>query len=77
MLQTFYNNFGFAGSIAISFVAFIVFIFWMAGISGIVYEKDEGHKTLKVVLAILLPPYPLIWLFMSMYKESQLMKEND
>ncbi|MEL7834593.1 hypothetical protein [Fodinibius sp. Rm-B-1B1-1] len=77
MLETFYNNFGFLGSITVAFLIFIAFIFWMAGIAGISQMKKSKSKTLKLISSILFPPYPIIWVFVDMYRQSQLMKEKE
>ena len=77
MLQTFYNNFGFLGSISLAFFLFLSFIFWMAGVAGISQLPHSRKKNIKLISSVLFPPYPIIWLFVDMYRQSQLMKEND
>jgi hypothetical protein len=77
MLETFYNNFGFIGSISIAFSIFIGFIFWMAGVAGISQQKPSIGKNVRLVFSVLFPPYPIIWVFVDMYRQSQLMKETD
>lgn len=77
MLQTFYNNFGFVGSISLAFFLFLCFIFWMAGIAGISQLPESTKKTTKLVFSVLFPPYPIVWVFVDMYRQSQFMKEND
>lgn len=77
MLQTFYNNFGFLGSISVAFFIFLSFIFWMAGIAGISQLPESKGKNLKLVGSVLFPPYPIIWIFVDMYRQSQLMKEKN
>lgn len=77
MLETFYNNFGFIGSISIAFGIFIAFIFWMAGVAGLSQLKPSTSKNVKLVFSVLFPPYPIIWVFVDMYRQSQLMKETD
>ena len=42
MLQTFYENFGFFGSICLSFIGFLAVIFMVAGLPMIV--KEETHE---------------------------------
>ncbi|SHF51547.1 hypothetical protein SAMN05443144_109154 [Fodinibius roseus] len=76
MLQTFYNSFGFLGSISISFLIFICFIFWLAGVAGITQLKNDRTKPVKLFFSVLFPPYPIIWIFWDMYTQSQLMKED-
>lgn len=77
MLQTIYDNFGFIGSITISFLIFLCFIFWIAGIAGISQLNQSSKKNTKLFFSVVFPPYPIIWLFVDMYRQSQLMKEND
>ena len=77
MLQTFYNNFGFFGSLFIAFFGFIFFIFWIAGIAGICETEYTKFKTAKIVIAAVFPPYPFFWLLFDMYRQSKHMKETD
>lgn len=77
MLQTFYNSFGFLGSLSVSFIIFIAFIFWMAGVAGISQLKNDAFKQVRVFFAVVFPPYPIFWLFWDMYAESQFMKEKE
>jgi hypothetical protein len=77
MLQTFYNNFGFIGSISVAFFIFLSFVFWMAGIAGISQLPESRHKNLKLFSSVIFPPYPIIWIFVDMYRQSQLMDEKD
>lgn len=77
MLQTFYNNFGFVGSIGVAMLIFLSFIFWMAGVAGISQLPASTKKNVKLTLSIIFPPYPIIWIFIDIYRQSQLMKETD
>ena len=77
MLENFYSNFGFVGSIVIAFLIFLGFVFWIAGIAGISQLKKSKKKNMRLVFSILFPPYPILWLFFDIYNQSQLMKEND
>lgn len=77
MLKTFYDNFGFVGSIGISLFIFLCFTFWMAGVAGISQMPESKHKNVKLILSIFFPPYPIIWVFVDMYRQSQLMKEKE
>lgn len=76
MLQTFYNNFGFVGSLAIAFGGFIFMVFWMSGIAGICNEENGRHKTVKIVISALFPPYPFFWVLHDMYDQRQKMREE-
>jgi hypothetical protein len=77
MLETFYNSFGFIGSITVAFTIFLAFIFWMAGIAGLSQLPESRKKNIKLVCSIFFPPYPIIWVFVDMYRQSQLMKEKE
>jgi hypothetical protein len=77
MLETFYESFGFLGSISLAFFIFLSFIFWMAGIAGISQLPASKSRTYKLACSIVFPPYPIIWIFVDMYRQSQLMKEKD
>lgn len=77
MLQTFYENFGFIGSISLAFFIFLSFIFWMAGIAGLSQLPESKNKNLKLISSVVFPPYPIIWVFVDMYRQSQLMKEKE
>ncbi|MEX0593340.1 MAG: hypothetical protein WD115_01080 [Balneolaceae bacterium] len=70
MLETFYNTFGFVGAFLISFTLFIFAIFWLGGIAGI--SQKRGHATrrrIQLVVSILFPPYPLIWMIWDMIQQ--------
>ncbi len=77
MLQTFYNSFGFLGSIATAMFIFLSFIFWMAGVAGISQLPQSPKKNMKLFASVVFPPYPIIWVFVDMYRQSQLMNETD
>lgn len=76
MLQTFYNNFGFFGSIFISFTGFMFFIFWMSGIAGILEYSKPSNRIYKLILAVLIPPYPIGWLIWDIYHQRKMMQEE-
>lgn len=75
MLETFFNTFGFFGAIMIAFIGFAIFIFWVAGIAGIVYLPESKGKNKKIIFSLLFPPYPLFWMFYDIYREREMMKE--
>lgn len=77
MLETFYNNFGFIGSIVLAFGGFLMFILWIAGISGIAQRPEESYKNLHLALCVLFPPFPIFWLLYDMYTQKKLMEEPD
>ena len=77
MLEAFYESFGFLGSIFVAFLIFVCFIIWMAGIAGISQLPSSKNKYIRLVGSVIFPPYPIIWVFVDMYRQSQLMKEED
>lgn len=80
MLQSFYENFGFFGALALAIFLFIFIIFWIAGIAGIALPYDGGKKkgsNIQIVLAVLLPPYPVIWLLIDIYNQRKQLKKVD
>lgn len=76
MLETFYNNFGFTGSIILAFTGFILFILWVAGIAGITHNAKEPQKNTLLIISIFFPPYPLFWMLYDMICQKRLMEEN-
>lgn len=77
MLQSFYNNFGFFGALALAFFLFVFFIFWMAGIAGLSQPYDGGQKRgekWQIITAILVPVYPVLWLITDIYIQRKSMK---
>lgn len=72
MLETFYNNFGFVGSLVLSLLIFFFFIFWMGGVAGICKEHDEKKSSvIRLALAILIPVYPVLWLLSDMIAQKK------
>jgi len=76
MLETFYTNFGFFGSIVIAFACFLLVILWIAGIAGITQMPDTPKKNIKLGLSVIFPPYPLCWLMVDMYRQTKLMEKE-
>ncbi len=79
MLQTFYDNFGFMGALGISGLMFILFIFWMAGLAGIAFPEDGGRlkqNRVQIIVAVLVPIYPIFWLWAEMYRQHRFLSKN-
>lgn len=79
MLQSFYHNFGFFGALALSLFLFFFFILWMAGMAGITLPYDGGKKrgnNWQIVVAVLIPIYPVAWLIYDMYQQRKFMINN-
>lgn len=80
MLQSFYENFGFFGALALAIAMFLFFILWIAGIAGITLPYDGGRKkghNWQIILAILVPIYPVVWLIVDIYLQRNYMKDED
>jgi integral membrane sensor domain MASE1 len=76
MLETFYKTFGFIPALLISFVLFMLFIFWMAGVAGICRQKKDDQSEMNIILAVFIPVYPIIWLISEMVRERKLLKRT-
>ena len=76
MLEQFYNNFGFAGSLLISLFGFLFLMFWFAGIAGLIEDCDDEVEMWKVMAFMLFPPYPIFWLIMDMYRQYRYMNSD-
>lgn len=75
MLQWFYGQFGFFGSILISLFLFVCFIFWFAGIAGIAGSTQKNAtRNLKIVLSVLIPVFPIGWLIYDMRRQHKIIK---
>ncbi|MEX0723992.1 MAG: hypothetical protein WD053_08945 [Gracilimonas sp.] len=80
MLQSFYENFGFFGALFLAIAMFLFFILWIAGIAGIALPYDGGRKkgnTWQIILAVLIPIYPVLWLILDIYLQRQYMNDEN
>lgn len=70
MLKWSYLHFGFFGTVFLALFVFLMFIMYLAGIAGISILPENDHKkNLMLILSILLPPFPVIWLFIDVYRQ--------
>lgn len=79
MLKSVYELIGFFGSLGLSLFLFIFFIFWIAGIAGITIPVDGGKPKFNkwlVLLAVLIPLFPVIWLITDIVKQHRFMKSD-
>jgi len=76
MLEQFYANFGFVGSLLISLFGFLFLMFWFAGIAGLIEDCGDEVEIWKVFAFMLFPPYPIIWLIMDMYHQYRYMNSD-
>ncbi len=82
MLKTFYENLGFFGALILALGLFVFFILWVAGLAGITLPVDGGKprgSKLQILIAILIPFYPVFWIFYEMYRQRKFInqKNND
>jgi hypothetical protein len=79
MLKTVYDFVGFFGSLGLSLFLFIFFVFWIAGIAGITLPVDGGkpkYDKWQVILAILIPFFPVFWLISDIIKQHRFMHSD-
>lgn len=77
MLQIFYDEFGFFGSILMSLVLFLAFIFWFSGLAGIANLDDNVRKkNIKMIAAVVFPPFPIGWLIIDIYRQHKVIKQS-
>ena len=78
MLQFFYDEFGFFGSILLALFLFISFIFWFSGLAGIAGQKgSNAMKNIKILAAVLFPPFAIGWLIYDMRRQHNIIKGNN
>ncbi len=76
MLETLYNIFGFAGSLIVSLLIFMFFVFWIAGVAGICSgDRPPGRQSLFFALAIFVPVYPVVWLIADMIRQKKKLRK--
>jgi hypothetical protein len=77
MIQSLYLDFGFLGALFLLILIFFCFVFWVAGISGLADQKKSKKPNLKLVMSILVPPFPILWLIYDMYRQNRRLKGKD
>ena len=76
MLETLHDIFGFAGSLVVSFLIFMFFVCWMAGVAGIVQgDRKQSRQIVFYTLAIFVPIYPVIWLIADMVRQKKQLRK--
>lgn len=76
MLESVHNLFGFTGSLIVSFLVFMFFVFWMAGVAGIVQgDRKQSRQIIFFSLAIFVPVYPVIWLIADMIRQKKQLRK--
>lgn len=78
MLQFFYDEFGFFGSILLALILFIAFIFWFSGLAGLAGQKgSNAMRNVKITAAVLFPPFAIGWLIYDMRRQHKIIKGNN
>lgn len=78
MLQLIYDTFGFWGSILVALTLFLSFIFWFSGLAGIAGQPGSNrNKNIKLILAVLFPPFSIGWLIYDMRRQHKIIKGNN
>ena len=80
MLKSFFELFGFLGASILSLALFLLFILWLAGLAGITIPVDGGKPKstkLQVLVAILVPIYPIYWLIRDILEQYFFMKKKE
>ncbi len=75
MLKIFYDAMGFGVALLSAFLLFLLFIFWIAGLSGIIIAQKEKNvgNIWQIIVAVLFFPYPILWMLHQMIRQRQLM----
>jgi len=73
MLENLYQTFGIFGSLVVALIIFLLIIFWVAGIAGLTDRSQRAIKTWQIVLSVLFPPFPVIWLIYDMVRQYKAM----
>lgn len=75
MIQWFYTELGFAGTILIALFIFTLFILWLAGIAGISGLPASNRSRLtKLLLGVALPPFPILWILLDIRRQHLIIK---
>ncbi|MCC5932914.1 MAG: hypothetical protein JJU35_01630 [Balneolales bacterium] len=71
MLRAFYEQLGFFPTLVFSILFFLSFVFWLAGIAGLLANKDRRKHTewVTYALIIFIPVYPIIWLIADIFRQ--------
>jgi len=78
MLQYFYDEFGFFGSILLALLLFLAFIFWFSGLAGLADQKTSDRaRNFRLLAAVLFPPFAIFWLLYDMRRQHKIIKGNN
>jgi len=76
MLENLFQTFGILGSLAVALLIFLLIVFWIAGIAGIISNSKQDGYIGKLILCILVPPFPVIWLITDMTRQYRAMNQE-
>jgi len=78
MLESFYDTFGFVGSLLVSVIIFLFAILWITGLAGICSDDfQHAQKNTIIILAVIFPPLPLIWMAIEIIRQHRLLNQLD
>lgn len=80
MVQSFYTKLGLAGGAIAALIIFALFILWLAGVAGITNPYDGGKprgKTWQLVVSLIFPPYPMIWMITKINEQRKFLKKAE
>jgi hypothetical protein len=78
MIQWFYTELGFAGTILVALFIFVLFILWLAGIAGIAGRSNlpstEFGRYSRLVLGVIFPFFPIAWSLVDIRRQHLIIK---
>lgn len=78
MLESFYNTFGFIGSLLVSITIFSLAVLWITGLAGMCGEDfQHPKKNLIIFIAVIFPPLPLFWMIKEIIRQHRLLNQLD
>lgn len=75
MLDWLYENLGYWPTMFFLLSVFVMIIFWLAGIAGIMLLPPSKGKTIKLVLGVVIPPFTVAWMIYDMIEQRRVLKE--
>jgi hypothetical protein len=77
MLQFFYDELGFFGSILMALFLFLLFVFWFSGLAGLAGQPASNvSRNTKLTIAVIFPPFAIGWLIYDMHRQHKIIKGN-
>lgn len=78
MIRGLYLEFGFFLAFVFCVMIVLSFIFWLAGIAGLLANPDrkKGADFVTLMLCVFIPLYPIIWVISDMIREYITLKRH-